>query len=367
MIRTFQYHATVFAAYVLAGISILACGYYGFVLGQGGFEGGLYALMFACFDTVKFNLPTLAELSLAERRYAKAGVAMLLFATLCVASLFCEIGVYATTVAHNTAPKLASQERYRLETHERDELESRLKNLSAASKADAQTALNKLQQDRLYTQTDQCKNATLPESRIFCKDWEEARGKLEKATDAEALRKRLDGVKDRLAAMDLTAVTVSAMPQVDAIVATMGTLGLTISRETVPTMLAILIAALIETAAVIFWLMGAQRPAEQKQEAPAPAPAPKKAEPKPAPVALDTVSLWVEAATARSTGALAFAAIKQDYATWADANSMARVTDTKLGLRLGELGFKKEKIGGRIHYRGLRLSSGSRLKIVGGA
>lgn len=361
-----QYHAMVGAAYVLAGLSILACGYYGFLLGQGGFEGGLYALMFACFDTVKFNLPTVAEASFEQRRYGRTVIAWVMFSALCAASLFCEIGIYATTVAHNTAPGLAAQERYRQAVDERNDLERRIASMSAADKSDAEASLKKLQLDKLYNQTKACTDATLPESRVFCQQVEEARGKAGKAEAAEALRARLDQVKGRLSEMDLGLVTTSATPQVDTIAATMAAIGLSINKDAIPNMLAILIAALMETAAVIFYLMGS-RPQESAKVEPQQA-APKKPAPQPAaPVApADSVALWVQEATARSKGSLPFAAIKQDHAAWAREHGHDVASDTKLGISLKQMGFEREKVGGRIHYRGLRLVRNARLKVVGG-
>jgi hypothetical protein len=398
MLRKLQEGSLVFAAYALAGLSVLICGYFGTIMAEG-LEGLLYATVLACLDVVKFNLPDIAETLLKKRRFGWVCVAVAGILPLSIMSITCELGVYSATVSHTTGPKLAQQLVYSSGLKDQLDLEKQISDISADTLVDARAKADKLRQNKLYKQTANCTGATLPDSIMFCQELIEADAGVERARQVESLRFQLAAVKVRNNAVDPQIVVTSATPQADTIVAVAAIMGLSLDKGMVPNILALTIACLMELVVVIFWLMrnsreepetdlscredqktetsryheenhtiqtsprsveiqitnaSHQKVDNQKRETSQPLE--KNHKLKAITDETDPIKKWANSRLeSHEDKAILASVLLEQFNEWATESGYQRVNSTALGRRLGELGFKKDKIEGKINYLGIAL------------
>lgn len=249
----------------------------------------------------------------------------------------------------------AGKEGYELVKGERKRVQDRLAALGAVRPAGAIKAEIAAQhQNKLWSQSDECKEATTTASRAFCAATDRLAGELASAEEAERLHSEDDKLAAKMEGMDLSTVLRSADAQSEALSRLTG-----LSAATVKDSLAILVALLIELGSGLgLWVTtgGSERVGDMRQNASA---VPEK-QPEPATVTKmkvkDPVKLFTRAAIVeRTNGEVTAAALYDAYAAWAEREGQEELSPTAFGRRMSALGYERTKRGGKVLYIGVAL------------
>lgn len=365
------------AAYVLAGLSVCACATFGAVLAPG-LEGLLYGAIFASLDVVKFALPGRAESSLRLGRVWKAIFCLLLFLPLAAMSMMSGLGLYKTMISQTSAPAKAEKQRYENALREEREIGAQLAKLPGDLPGVVTARIDKIKLDRRFERSKSCADATLVDSRELCGSFRELEGQLEIAKQVAELRLRLERAKTTVAGANLETIMMPVNPQADAIAATLAMVGVVIDKEMIPNGLAVVIVLLIEMSVLVFWLArdgvrktepripgsalsnefeGHQIDAPTKGGVSPPLPASATAlKSEEGPAEPDPFMIWLDTRTVRSSKRQATSEdLLAAYNGWARDNSYPKLSGAMLGRKLGEAGFVKRKVGGKMTYDGIGL------------
>jgi hypothetical protein len=354
-------------AFGLVVISVAANIVFGLLLTSGP-ERFLYAAAFGLLDAFKSVLLILATSSYRGREVGKARVTVALFLVLSVLSFSAEIGLYATTTGSEAGGARAAHATYENAKAKKNDLEERLVRIGSTrpvDQVDADIAAAKL--DKAFPRSKECKEATLEASRGLCARLVRLEAERATALRAEDLRRRLDEASDKLDGFDMTEVFKPVDPQAETL-AKLAAPVAALSPETVRTVLAVLIALLIEVGSGLGpWLASghAERRIDELKEARTAAEVAEAleaaAEPEQPPAdeikpERCHIEAWLEDGVTRRKGGHVMAAEMLDsYRGWCAQNSRKPVAQTALGTRLGELGYAKAKVAGKIRYTDLAL------------
>ncbi len=209
-------------------------------------------------------------------------------------------------------------------------------------------------------------DATAPASRTFCADIEKLKGELATAEEAERLRTKDADLGAKLAGVDLVAVMRSTDAQSEALARFTG-----LTSATVRDALAFLVALLIELGSGL-GLYAATASGKAPEGVPAAeviaeaqagvsaAPAAKKAK-KAAPVTQeDALTAFLRTGIrAVEGGEIGAGELHDAYARWMAAHGQAEpvLSSVLFGRKLVELGYAKEKRGGKVRWQGVALAA----------
>jgi hypothetical protein len=331
-------------------------------------ERWLYGSAFGLLDSFKSVLPILAVSAFENGNAGKARVTVALFLVLSVLSFSAEIGLYATTTGSETGEARATHAKYQEAGAVKRDLDERLGKLGEtrpAAEIDAEITAAKL--NKAFTRSKECAEATADESRTFCSRFARLNGEFARALQADELRDRIDEASTRLAGMNTAAAFKPIDPQAETL-ARLAAPVAALSPETVRTVLAVLIALLIEAGSGLGpWLAsGHVAPAKARlkdaptvpEEIAAPEIAPEPEQPSAAEIKPERchIEVWLEeGVTARKGGHVTAAEMLASYRGWCAQNGREANAQTALGTRLAELGYAKAKVAGRIRYTDLAL------------
>lgn len=169
-----------------------------FWAGQGAddFSSRLLGGVSIAVDVFKAVLPLVIAWAWTERHRLGLTIASLFFAGCLAFSFFSAIGFAAQARGAATGSKEALGLRYQAATKELQEIEGRVAGLaSPRPQAVIDEAIAKARQDRRWSTSRECVEATAETSRTFCKEVGDLKIELASAVEAERLRNRLDALK----------------------------------------------------------------------------------------------------------------------------------------------------------------------------
>lgn len=355
------------AAFGLIIISVTANAAFGLSLTAGD-ERFIYSAAFGLLDAFKAVLPVLAALAWMSGQKGKTVLALISFAILAAVSFSAEIGLYMTTKAHVIGDAGAARERYRDAVADKARIEARIAEIgNARSAAEIQADIETAKLDRIFARSKECNDVTMDDSRAFCGKLSHLTAELQTAGELSGLRKKLDAASARLAAIDVSAAIRPVDPQAETLARLAGPF-IAVNPETVRSMLAVLIAFLIELGSGLgLWLSTGHRPEALKtvstplaggpaaEDAPkaelAPAALTEPSETKTCPV-----ERWLAGCVTDRKGAYVTAKeMLEAFASWCAVHGEKNIGQTILGRRLTELGYGKRKQGGTVRYLDIAL------------
>jgi hypothetical protein len=340
-------------ALALAAISVGCCFLFGTHLATG-VEGLVYGVLGATADALKALLPLSISASLASKSRTKALIGMLLFLCFTTWSFVSELGLYSLSRDAVTSSAAGTREAYQGLKAERERIQARLKELGAARPSKAIEAdIAAQRQNRLWTASEECKNASGTAARTFCAGLERLEGENAISQEAERLRNDDSKIAVKLSGMNIAEALKSADAQSEALARFTG-----LAPSTIRDALAVLVAALVELGSGfgLFAVSGGaaraepvscgqgdsakQRPASGKRRV-------RKGDP---------VKAFLKAETLGKAGAEIAAGILHDrYEEFCKSEGETALSPTAFGRRMSELKYIRNKRGGIARYAGLAL------------
>jgi hypothetical protein len=355
----------------LALISIGANFWFGTLLTTGE-ERWLYGAVFSLLDALKTVLPVMAAGALAVGLRAKALTACVVFAILTTLSFTAEIGLYATTKSEAVGDAAAAHEKYTQAKAAKEKADADLATIGVTRPAgEIEGDVAALKRDRLYDRSKACSVATAAESRELCAHLDRLAGERDRALEAAGLRQAAANASVALSKQDVAAAMRKIDPQAETLAKLFAVAGVAVEPDTVRTGLAVLIALLIELGSGLGPWLAAPSAAPRKSDAKmAPAMA---AEARVGPVleleavelqpakpdaGEDLVARWAAASLVKRRGAFVLAAeARASYEAWCAVDGAEPLNATAFGKAMTELGYGRDKVGGRMRYECVALTA----------
>ena len=218
-----------------------------------------------------------------------------------------------------------------------------------------------------YARSQKCSDVTVDDSRAKCAELFALDAQLSAAKKAEETQSRVERVATKLRPANAPD---SIDPQAENILA-VAALALPIRSDAVKeTGMAVnawwsicieLMAALMPGLVAFLAGSSAADTQSQPQTRTQKKPKPTAKEAEPAPIETpkgtpDPIGQWIDDRIRETKyGAVGFALLLENCNQWMDERCLPQVSDTMLGWRLGEMGFKKAKVYGKMQYVGIRL------------
>ncbi len=373
------------AALLIGVITATANFQYGWMIGHG-LERYVFAVGATVLDVVKTFLPTLIGTflvgGLTLGTFFRHAVGWSLWGLGVALSLWCAQGLYAASLDAKNAEVAGAKSDYSQLTTDKVAKEARLGVLAGTKSKEAlagEIAAQKL--DRLWSRTQECSDATAPESRSFCQTLRKLEAALSTApaardTEQEAakIRGELAVIETKISAVDQAELHVdaSAGPKAQAKL-----LGWSVDFTTA--VLALLVALGFECTALLPWIIlgshGPQPPPAQRGNVTAPRdtlPAVDEIA-APAQPASDAMSIeessagrWAQSAVTRRRNSFVPACdVRNEFEAYCRAHGELVMNPTAFGKEMTRLGFKRRKIGGKLRYVDIALLPMHReLKVV---
>ncbi len=399
------------AAAVLLLVSAAMNWQYGFELGKTEFNGLVLGMASAASDGLKALLPFFLFAAIKDKKWSHALACSLLWVVTVAFSLTSALGFASLNRADTTSARAAEVQSYKDVRAELNRLRERLSWVpDHRPEGTVSSQMEQLKQDRRWSATKGCTDATRRASIDFCKEFHALGAEMAAAAEAARLETRVVELKGQIAKAPKVHSETTADPQA----ATLASL-FHQNIETVQIGLVILVAILVELGSSLgFYVAFGQwriyddkprslmvarprtketandntqaaiagkpevkqiasdkqqaevRPAAQV-EAPA-APEARPAEPRkvvasrPAAQLVapenDVERFFRERVSNAEGCTLTATALYEDYCEWCDEHSKEPLALPTFGRQFGELGVHKAKIQGRIRYIGVKLNSG---------
>ena len=190
------------AALALIGASCVMNYFYWSAQGRGVVEGHIFGTVSVAFDVFKALLPLLIAFAIASRRWVYATVGSLAFVLFLAAGLLGAIGFTSLNKGAVVDGRDRLSSRHALAKTELNELDSRASRITGIpSISTIEANLSALRQDRRWSATKGCVDATLNKSKQFCKSYFDQRARLSDAVEVSRLdnrRRELRGEVNRL-------------------------------------------------------------------------------------------------------------------------------------------------------------------------
>lgn len=232
---------------------------YGLIFTDGP-ERIMFAVLFGASDAAKFFMLAWGGHLLDMGRRGLAYSVGLVWIFLVVVSASFHVGLVMTSKDHSAGDTLGAKARYDQAMSDRDRFKAQLAamgNPREVAVIEREIAAKKL--DVKWTRSKQCGDATLDDSRSFCQEIEKLEGEKAVAGDAKALRAKLDD-----ASLKVSTLTAGAVFQrADAASEQMGA-ALALPKEQVLFIVALLVAAIIETCSSILLHVALAKPLQPK-------------------------------------------------------------------------------------------------------
>lgn len=196
-------------------------------------------------DIFKATLPLVIAWAAGARHRLGAAVGTLFFLGCLAFSFFSAIGFAASSRNAVTGGREAVTLRYAAAEQEDRDIKSRLAALAATRPvAVIEATIATAKQDRRWTSTKDCTDATVDPSRLFCKELGDLRMELAAAIESQRLRERDEVLKREIDRLVAAGARLDVDPQAG-LLARLSGLGL----DHVQTVLTVLLALLVETGA----------------------------------------------------------------------------------------------------------------------
>ena len=360
----------VLAASVLLLVSAAMNWRFGYSLGGSELDSQLLGLASAAADGLKALIPFFLFAALRNKQWSQAVAATLLWGVCLTYSLTSALGFSALNRADTAGERTVQATVYADLRTELDKTREKLGWVPQHRPAGTVAAeMEAMKQQKAWRTSGGCANATTVTSRAFCGDFQKLDGELASAEEADKLQTRIDEIRVDLAGATTAASVAGSDPQVAVLSSLSGQ-----NKELVQTALTVMVAILVELGSSLglFVAFSAWRdpsPAVAKPVAVARVLAP--ATPTPSLTANDNRSLAKLSApetdverfhkdrvTVKEGASLTATELYEDYCVWCEENHKEPMALPTFGRQFGELGVHKVKIGGRIRYIGIKLSTG---------
>ncbi len=348
---------------------------FGYTLGKSDFESQLYGAASAAADCFKALLPFFIFAALRNRSYSQALGGALLFCVCFSYSLTSSLGFAALNRADTTGTRALKAETHQDLRIELDRLLVTQKALPLHRPAGAVAGeIDAYKQNSRWIASEQCANATLPQSMTYCEGFYKLTAEKAAADQADKNDARIAQLRGKLGGLDAEAVGKGTDPQSQVLAGLTGR-----TTEEIALSLTVLIALLVELGASlgfytafsywrIFDVKGLPAPQPARSVVPAPAfvpairltaipdndPALQAAEPK------TDVEEYFDERVGREPGSSVTAlALYDDYCQWCEAKEKQPLGLPIFTRRFSDLGVQKAKVAGRIRYMDVRLFYGA--------
>ncbi len=368
----------VIAAAVLLIVSAAMNWRFGYSLGKSEFESHLYGAASAAADCFKALLPFFIFAAIRNRTWSQALGGILLFVVCFSYSLTSSLGFAALNRADTTGSRTLQAQSYQDLRIELDRTRERLSKIGFVRPAGTVSSeIEAIKQNPRWLSTQECTNATVQPSMIYCESYHKLRSELAVSQEAERLDQRIAAIKKRLEGVQAGSAVKEADPQSAVLSQLSGA-----SLDEVQIALTLLIAFLVELGAsmgfyVAFSFWGIQhKPIAKKPEPEIAAEPVPVAMPRPEPYALpqpveapkSDVELFFNERIGREEGSSVMAlTLYDDYCAWCEARNKQPLGLPIFNRQFGELGVQKAKIAGRIRWLGVRLLFGDEDETRSGA
>lgn len=362
----------VIAALILLGVSAAMNWQFGYSLGKTEFDSHIFGAASIAADGMKALMPFFIFSAWRQRNYPQALGATALWAVCILYAMTSALGFSALNRSDTSGARAIQHEKY-------EDLRAELNNVNQQSSwlekhrpvGTVASEIEAAKQNVRWTTSEGCTNATVDKSREFCENFHKLGSELAIAKQADALSKRADEVRAKLAALNNGTVVAKVADPQAAILSTLS--GFDISR--IDVMLTILLTALVELGSSLglyvstsTWRMHelTRRPAPEPVKVveiirPAAAAAPVTASPEPAQIAAPKTDIeqYFDDRIRQDDGSSVTAlALYDNYCEWCETNRKQPVGLPIFSRQLTDLGVQKAKIAGKIRYIGIRIAGG---------
>ncbi len=359
----------VLAALILLSVSAAMIWQFGYSLGKTEFDSHILGAASIAADGMKALMPFFIFSAWRQRNYPQAMGAAALWAVCIIYAMTSALGFAALNRSDTSGARAVQHEKY-------EDLRTELTRLSQQQSwlekhrpvGTVQSDIEAAKQNYRWTSSEGCTNATVDKSREFCENYHKLGAELAVAKQADALAKRADEVRAKLAGVTANGTVAKvADPQAEML---SSIFGLDITRIDVA--MTLLITALVELGSSLglyvstsIWRM------QEIARRPAPAPEPAKVVEILQPMVPMTISAGAIAAPKSDIEYYFEERIKQDdgssvtalalydnYCQWCEAGRKQPVGLPIFSRQLTDLGVQKAKIAGKIRYIGVRIAGG---------
>jgi hypothetical protein len=303
--------------------------------------------------------------SLQTKAFSISALAFVLLACFTLMNVLNALGLASHDRSERRNVALSARENVQRLDEEKSRLEGLIREGLKASKGQpsrtVQSVIDAKKLQPFFARSENCKDVTIDDSREQCSELFALEAQHRAALDVEGHREKLATVAEGLRNVS----TPDAIdPQAENILA-IASLALSIRSDAVKeTGIALnawwaicieLLAAFMPGLVVFLGGHAVGNQSRQKatrqdraKDTPATKPAPNQ----------DAIAQWAGDRIITGRGAVGFSFLLENCNAWMSENGFPPVSDTLLGRRLGEMGFKKEKIDGKMHYVGIRINAG---------
>jgi hypothetical protein len=342
---------------------------FGYSLGKTEFDSHILGAASIAADGMKALMPFFIFSAWRQRNYPQAMGAAALWAVCIIYAMTSALGFAALNRSDTSGARAVQHEKY-------EDLRTELTRLSQQQNwlekhrpvGTVQSDIEAAKQNYRWTSSEGCTNATVDKSREFCETYHKLGAELAFAKQADALAKRADEVRAKLAGVTANGTVAKvADPQAEML---SSIFGLDITRIDVA--MTLLITALVELGSSLglyvstsIWRM------QEIARRPAPAPEPAKVVEILQPMVPMTISAGAITAPKSDIEYYFEERIKQDdgssvtalalydnYCQWCEAGRKQPVGLPIFSRQLTDLGVQKAKIAGKIRYIGIRIAGG---------
>lgn len=341
-------------------VSMIANWRFGIRLGAEDGDAWAYGLASVCADGLKIILPFAIAWAWQRRKVAEWLAGSCLWIVITIYSLVSALSFAAVNRDEIAGRKISQAQTFadlRIELEAKRSERSQLPAARPAATVEAE--IRSSEQQPRWSASRQCTDATTRDLRIYCERHFKLQAELGAAQQAAHLDGELSAIKGRLDKLPANASARSADPQVDLFKSVSG-----LGEGTIKASLAILVCLLIELGSGLglFVVMSCHRAlnddANDAKRMIGYGTALKINTVAHAPLDAD----WVQDRLERSAnGVIGAAELYADYRVWMEVRMRSNaLTVTAFGRWMSDLGIDRDKIGGRIVYRGVLLKSAGR-------
>lgn len=303
--------------------------------------------------------------ALQDKAYSVSGLSFVLLASLTIMNIINALGLASHDRAGRRDAALTARETVqRLEEAKGRFQEGLQEGLKASGGKPSRTIQAEIDAKKLqpfYARSTECQNVTVDDSRAQCSELFALSAQFQAAVTVEQLQAKIAEVSTKL---QDAPVTDSIDPQAENILAVLSLAAPVRADAVKETGLAVnawwaicieLLAAFMP-GLVAFLAGGHRAPAEKpKRETSRRREAPKATQPAASTAAPDAIQSWADDRIRAGFGAVGFSLLSANCNAYMAECGLPPVSDTLLGRRLVEMGFKKDKVDGKIQYVGIRL------------
>jgi len=382
----------VLAAGVLLAVSAAMNWRFGFSLGRTEFDGQIYGAASAAADCMKALVPFFFFAAIRTRMWSQAAASALVWVVVMAYSMTSALGHAALNRFDTTGKRAATVQTYKDHRADLTRAKEQLSWIPQHRPAQAvQAEIEALKNERRWSLTSGCTDATTSKSRQFCQQYHGLSAELASAEQSVTLEARIADIESQIAKSKGTTVMSEADPQAAVLARLAGILAPTVKVEDVQTALTVFIALLLEVGSafgmyIAFsqWRLYDRHTPAAPRMAPvstaAAAVAAKKAvaiakprsgandnrSKKPAARLVapetDVERFYKERIETQDGSSLTATSLYEDYCAWCEEQQKEPLALPTFGREFGELGVHKARIAGRVRYIGIALKSAGELE-----